>query len=106
MMKVTETLVAVEDKIDRILRDKLIINMLSKNVNTAIKLQSFLNNRLEVILKIADVATLKSLNDLFASINHLEKESIKQAERIAELEKLLLAAERKPAKRPSKMTMV
>lgn len=36
-----------------------------------------------------DVATLKSLNELFESVNHLEKESMKQKAKIAHLEERL-----------------
>jgi hypothetical protein len=88
-MKVTKMIFLVENKIDELLRDERVINVLSKNLNTAIKLQHFANKRLEFILKLADVATLKSLNELFESVNHLEKESMKHKAKIALLEEHL-----------------
>jgi len=88
-MKVSKTVLLLENKIDQILRDQHVIGLLSKNINTAINIQSFVNRRLEGVLKLVDIATLKSLNDLFESINQLEKESIVQKEKIANLEELL-----------------
>lgn len=91
-MKVSDLVVSmVENKIDDLLRDKNVINFMAKNINTAIRLQYFLNKRLELVLRLADVATLKSLQELFESINRLEKESVEQKERIAYLEELLKA---------------
>lgn len=89
-MKVSELVVSIiENKIDDILRDKHVINFFSQNINTAIRLQYFLNKKLELVLRLADVATLKSLQELFESINKLEKDSIEQKEKIAYLEELL-----------------
>jgi hypothetical protein len=85
----------LEAKIDEMLRNRRVLLLLSKNINTAIKVQTFATKRLELVLRIADIPTLKGLNELFESVNHLEKESMKQKERILQLEEQLEASKAK-----------
>lgn len=91
----------LESKIDEILRDERVLKVLSKNINNMIKIQNYATRRLEFVLRIADVPTLKGLNELFESVNHLEKETMKQRERILILEKRL--AQLDPVESPMPM---
>jgi hypothetical protein len=88
-MKMTKAVLLMENKLEELLRDKRVLNLVSKNINNAIKLQHFANKRIAFILKVADIATHKGLNELFESVNQLEKESKIHKERIAFLEDCL-----------------
>ena len=85
-MKVAKVVELVEGKIEDMLRDERVLNMVSKNINNAVKVQNYAHKRMELILRLADIPTLKSLNELFEAVNHLEKENVKLQERVAELE--------------------
>ncbi len=98
-MKIAKTVLLFENKIEELLRDKRVLAVASKNINTAIKLQHFANKRLALLLRVADIATHKGLNELFESVNLLEKESMKQKERIAFLENYIKSQEEKVQKK-------
>ena len=68
MIKTNELINNVEKKIEKIMRDDTFIKVVSYNLNTALKLQKFTHQKFEKILKMADVPTLKSLNELFETI--------------------------------------
>lgn len=81
-MKIAEIL---ETKFDQILRDERVLSLLSKNINIAVSLQKNATKRLESFLAIADIPTLRGLNDLFKSVNELEKLTMVQREEIENL---------------------
>lgn len=85
-MKVAKVVELVESKIEDMLRDERVLNMVSKNINTAVKVQNYAHKRMELVLRLADIPTLKSLNELFLAVNHLEKENIRLSEKVQELE--------------------
>lgn len=86
MSKTNELINNVEKKIEKLMRDDTFIKVVSYNLNTALKLQKYTHQKFEKILKMADVPTLKSLNELFETVHHLEKETHDQKEKIAHLE--------------------
>jgi len=93
-MKVGKVVNLVEEKIEDILRDERVLSMVSKNINTAVKVQNYAHKRMEFFLKLADVPTLKSLNELFEAVNHLEKENVKLQEKVSDLESKLATLEK------------
>lgn len=86
MIKTNQIINNVEKQLEKIMRDDTFIEMVSFNINTALKIQKYTHKKLETLLKIADVPTLKSLNELFETVHVLEKESHQQKEKIAHLE--------------------
>lgn len=76
----------VEKQIEKVMRDDTFIKLVSFNLNTALKIQKYTHRKFETLLKIADVPTVKSLNELFETVHQLEKETHEQKEKIAHLE--------------------
>ena len=99
-MKVGKVVNLVEEKIEDILRDERVLSMVSKNINAAVKVQNYAHKRMEFFLKLADVPTLKSLTELFETVNHLEKENVMLQEKIAALESRLEQLEKIKSSKP------
>lgn len=104
-MKVGKVVNLVEEKIEDILRDERVLSMVSKNINTAVKVQNYAHKRMEFFLKLADVPTLKSLNELFAAVNHLEKENVKLQEKVSELESKIATLEKPRASKSKNINL-
>jgi flagellar biosynthesis chaperone FliJ len=95
-MKTENIFKAIEKNIDLLIRDDRFINVVSTNLNTLLKIQDYTHQKLESILRIVDVPTIKSMDHLFNSINMLEKTIQDQSKKINHLEEKIQEMNSKP----------
>lgn len=88
-MKTQKVFSNLESNIDQLMRDERFIKIISSNINLILKVQDFTHRKLESVLKVVDVPTIKSMDNLFNTIKHLEETVHHQAEKIVHLENQL-----------------